>query len=78
MDTSKMWYFNTVRNEPELGPRSPIGQRMGPYKSREEALRAWEIANATASGSGRTPAIMASIPMTRTLRNRFEAAGKTL
>ncbi|WP_291526662.1 hypothetical protein [Bifidobacterium sp. UBA744] len=43
MDTSKMWYFNTVRNEPELGPRSPIGQRMGPYKSREEALRAWEI-----------------------------------
>ena len=43
MDTSKMWYFNTVKNEPELGPRSPISQRMGPYKSREEALKAWDI-----------------------------------
>ena len=43
MDTSRMWYFNTVRNEPELGPVSPIGQRMGPYRSREEALHAWDI-----------------------------------
>ncbi|NMM99451.1 hypothetical protein G1C96_0028 [Bifidobacterium sp. DSM 109958] len=43
MDNSKLWYFNTVRNEPELGPVSPVSQRMGPYRSREEALRAWDI-----------------------------------
>ncbi|WP_300768431.1 hypothetical protein [uncultured Bifidobacterium sp.] len=37
------WYFNTVTEEPEQGPQSPVDQRMGPYDSREEALRAWKI-----------------------------------
>lgn len=37
------WYFNTVTGEPELGKISPISRRMGPYRSREEALKAWDI-----------------------------------
>ncbi|KAB8292854.1 hypothetical protein [Bifidobacterium avesanii] len=39
----KQWYFNTVTGEPELGKISPISRRMGPYVSREEALKAWDI-----------------------------------
>ncbi|NMM93101.1 hypothetical protein [Bifidobacterium oedipodis] len=39
----KQWYFNMVTEQPELGPKSPIDQRMGPYRSREEALHAWDI-----------------------------------
>ncbi|KAA8816170.1 hypothetical protein [Bifidobacterium vespertilionis] len=39
----KQWYFNTVTEQPELGMISPVQHRMGPYKSREDALRAWEI-----------------------------------
>lgn len=39
----KRWYFNTVTEEPEYGPLSPISQRMGPYATREDALDAWRI-----------------------------------
>ncbi|MBM6699025.1 hypothetical protein H7U32_01515 [Bifidobacterium pullorum subsp. saeculare] len=39
----KQWYFNTVTQQPELGPQSPVSQRMGPYRSREDALDAWRI-----------------------------------
>ncbi|MCH4210036.1 MAG: hypothetical protein LKF57_08125 [Bifidobacterium sp.] len=40
---SRQWYYNTVTGQPEQGMVSPIDQRMGPYDSREDALRAWEI-----------------------------------
>lgn len=39
----KQWYFNTVTEQPELGKLSPIGQRMGPYKTKQDALDAWKI-----------------------------------
>lgn len=39
----KQWYFNMVTGEPELGPLSPVDQRMGPYASKQDALDAWEI-----------------------------------
>lgn len=42
-DQDKQWYFNSRTGEPELGPQSPIEQRMGPYRSREDALNAWKI-----------------------------------
>ncbi|MBT1172091.1 hypothetical protein JS528_01695 [Bifidobacterium sp. MA2] len=42
-DQGKQWYFNIRTGEPELGPKSPIEQRMGPYRSREDALDAWRI-----------------------------------
>ena len=38
------WYVNTVTGEPELGMKSPVTQRMGPYASREDAMRAFQIA----------------------------------
>ena len=41
--SEKQWYFNTVTGEAELGPQSPISQRMGPYRTREDALDAWRI-----------------------------------
>ncbi|WEV53563.1 hypothetical protein [Bifidobacterium sp. ESL0704] len=40
----RQWYFNTVTGKPELGKLSPVGQRSGPYKSREDAQDAWKIA----------------------------------
>ena len=40
----RQWYYNTITGEPELGPQSPTGQRMGPYATREDALDAWQIA----------------------------------
>ena len=43
MTQQKQWYFNTVTEQPELGPLSPISQRMGPYATREDALHAWKI-----------------------------------
>ncbi|MCH4160991.1 hypothetical protein [Bifidobacterium sp.] len=44
MNTSdKQWYFNTVTEKAELGPQSPISQRMGPYATEEDALNAWKI-----------------------------------
>ena len=39
----KQWYFNTVTEQPELGMISPASHRMGPYKTREDALDAWKI-----------------------------------
>lgn len=41
---NRQWYFNTVTQQPEYGPLSPASQRMGPYASKEDALRAWDIA----------------------------------
>ena len=45
-DKAKQWYFNTVTEQAELGPLSPISRRMGPYASKEDALNAWKIVNA--------------------------------
>ena len=36
-DNKKQWYFNTVKKQAELGMVSPIEQRMGPYKTKEDA-----------------------------------------
>jgi hypothetical protein len=44
MDKQLQWYLNTVTGEPELGMMSSSTQRMGPYASREDALKAWKIA----------------------------------
>ena len=38
----KQWYFNTVTEQPELGMISPASHRMGPYRTREDALDAWK------------------------------------
>ncbi len=43
MTDEKQWYFNMATEQPELGPLSPINQRMGPYKTRKDALDAWRI-----------------------------------
>lgn len=42
-DMAHQWFFNTKTGEPELGPQSPANVRLGPYRTREDALRAWEI-----------------------------------
>ena len=42
-DNKKQWYFNTVKKQAELGMVSPIEQRMGPYKTKEDAEHAWDI-----------------------------------
>mgnify|MGYP003586467547 FL=1 len=42
-DNKKQWYFNTVKKQAELGMVSPIEQRMGPYKTKEDAEQAWDI-----------------------------------
>ncbi|MBT1176870.1 hypothetical protein [Bifidobacterium callimiconis] len=39
----KKWYFNTRTEQAELGPKSPISERMGPYDTEEDALNAWKI-----------------------------------
>ena len=39
----KNWYYNTVTGEPEYGPLSPMEKRMGPYRTREDAVDAWRI-----------------------------------
>ncbi|WP_314686864.1 hypothetical protein [uncultured Bifidobacterium sp.] len=41
--TDTRWYFNTSTGRPEQGPLSPASHRMGPYRSREEAMDAWKI-----------------------------------
>ena len=41
-DNKKQWYFNTVKKQAELGMVSPIEQRMGPYKTKEDAEHAWD------------------------------------
>ena len=40
---TKPWDFNTVKKQAELGMVSPIEQRMGPYKTKEDAEHAWDI-----------------------------------
>ncbi|NEG70158.1 hypothetical protein [Bifidobacterium choloepi] len=40
----KEWYFNTVTGKVELGPQSPMAIRLGPYKTKEEAEKALDIA----------------------------------
>lgn len=42
-DMAHQWFFNTKTGKPELGPQSPANVRLGPYRTREDALRAWEI-----------------------------------
>ncbi|MEK0306732.1 hypothetical protein [Bifidobacterium favimelis] len=39
----KEWYFNTATGQAEQGLVSPVNWRMGPYKTRAEALDAWKI-----------------------------------
>nr|DAZ12229.1 MAG TPA: protein of unknown function (DUF4170) [Caudoviricetes sp.] len=39
----KQWYFTPVPEQPELGMISPASHRMGPYRTREDALDAWKI-----------------------------------
>jgi hypothetical protein len=42
-DEKQEWYFNTVRQVPEMGKKSRIEDRIGPYSSRDAALKAWKI-----------------------------------
>lgn len=42
-EQAKDWYFNTVKEIPEQGKKSRIEDRMGPYASREDAIKAWKI-----------------------------------
>ncbi|MDD6373105.1 MAG: hypothetical protein PUF97_01210 [Bifidobacteriaceae bacterium] len=42
-EMKNQWFFNTKTQQPELGPQSPANVRLGPYKTREAALKAWEI-----------------------------------
>ena len=47
----KQWYFNTVTEQPELGMISPASHRMGPYRTREDALDEWKRWSADGSAS---------------------------
>ncbi|KFI68654.1 hypothetical protein [Bifidobacterium magnum] len=38
------WYYNTATGKVELGPKSPMANRLGPYKTKEEAENALKIA----------------------------------
>lgn len=38
------YYYNVKTKQVEEGPVSPVEDRMGPYASREDAARAFEIA----------------------------------
>ncbi len=38
------FYYNTVTKQVEEGRQSSVNQLMGPYSTREEALKAFEIA----------------------------------
>ena len=42
-DEKNQWYYNTVKQRAEYGKISPIEQRMGPYKTKEDAEHAWDI-----------------------------------
>ena len=44
MADTQEWYYNTVTGEVEQGPQSPMQNRLGPYKTREDAQKALEIA----------------------------------
>ncbi|OJX63840.1 MAG: hypothetical protein BGO95_08200 [Micrococcales bacterium 73-13] len=37
------WWFDVRTKQAELGPQSPSSDRIGPFKTREEALRAEQI-----------------------------------
>ena len=37
MTEPQEWYYNTVTGEVELGPQSPMQNRLGPYATREDA-----------------------------------------
>ena len=37
------WWFNTKTNQVEDGPQSLAADRIGPFETREEAARAYEI-----------------------------------
>ena len=41
-DEKNQWYYNTVKQRAEYGKISPIEQRMGPYKTKEDAEHAWD------------------------------------
>lgn len=38
------WYFNTATGKVELGPQSPMENRLGPYPTRQEAEQALQTA----------------------------------
>mgnify|MGYP000688870320 CR=1 FL=1 len=57
----KQWYFNTVTEQPELGMISPASHRMGPYKTREDALDAWKIVQERNIKWGRTGSRMETL-----------------
>lgn len=44
MTDTNEWYYNTATGEVELGPLSPMQNRIGPYKTKEDAMEALEIA----------------------------------
>lgn len=44
MGETQQWWFNNKTGEVEFGPQSLGMDRDGPYKSKEDALRAPEIA----------------------------------
>lgn len=39
MTEPQEWYYNTATGEVELGPQSPMQNRLGPYATREDAER---------------------------------------
>ena len=46
MTEPQEWYYNTVTGEVELGPQSPMQNRLGPYATREDAEKALEMEGA--------------------------------
>lgn len=44
MSQSNEWYYNTVTGKVELGPQSPMANRLGPYPTKEAAEKALETA----------------------------------
>ncbi|MDO4913365.1 MAG: hypothetical protein Q3961_02295 [Bifidobacteriaceae bacterium] len=43
MSSEKQWYYNIKTQQPEFGMVSPAEVRMGPYATKEDAIRAMEI-----------------------------------
>ena len=54
-DEKNQWYYNTVKQRAEYGKISPIEQRMGPYKTKEDAEHAWDPAGPDRKGGGEKP-----------------------
>lgn len=44
MTDPQEWYYNTATGEVELGPQSPMQNRLGPYPTKEAAEDALKIA----------------------------------